>query len=238
MSELIFDYQKRLDRTEQKKQLLLAWLVDFTWTTPEIAGQLMGLITRAGINKTLKQFQNAGLIKEAFLVLADNRKLRIIGITPNGLLWCDDNEMAIDKPSFDPGRVALSTIIHRLDVQRCRLKVNQLGIEWVAENNYPKKITYRPDAIINIHDKSIALELERTAKTKKRYQQIITQHLRQINQGAYSQVHYVSTVDGFAQRLERLFNSINKLSVRGQQVLFSDDLKQRFKFYDFDNWSI
>lgn len=237
-TELIFDYHERQKRIEQKKQALLSWLADFTWTTPELAGQVMGLSTRAGINKTLKRLQSEQLIKEAFITLADNRDLRVIGITPNGLLWSDESPTAIDKTCFDPNRVAQSTIIHRLDVQRCRIKLGNHGSKWISENSYSKDITYRPDAIFEGGGKTIALELERTAKTKKRYQQIVTQHLRQINNGSYQVVHYVSTVPGFAMRLERLFTSITKLPVRGQQVLFSDELRERFKFYEFNEWSI
>jgi hypothetical protein len=234
--ELIFDYAERQKRIEHKKQSLLTWLVDFTWTTPEIAGQVMGLSTRAGINKTLKRLRSEELIKESSITLADNRGLRVIGITPNGLLWCDNHPNAAGKTSFDPKRVAQSTIIHRLDVQRCRIKIGASGTKWIAENNYPESIVYRPDAILRVGDSSVALELERTAKTRKRYQNIITQHLRQIHNGSYQYVHYVSTVPGFARRLERLFSSITKLPVRGQQVLFSDDLRGRFKFYDFNEW--
>ena len=237
-NELIFDYSERQKRIEQKKQSLLSWLADFTWTTPELAGQIMGLTTRAGINKTLKRLQTEHLIKEAFITLADNRNLRVIGITPNGLLWADNNPTAIDKISFDPNRVAQSTIIHRLDVQRCRIKLGNHGTKWLSENSYPKHITYRPDAIIEASGRTIALELERTAKTKKRYQQVVTQHLRQINNDSYEYVHYVSTVPGFAMRLERLFNSITKLPVKGQQVLFNDELRKHFKFYDFNEWRL
>jgi len=237
-TELIFNYSDRQKRIEEKKQALLSWLADFTWTTPELAGQVMGLTTRAGINKTLKRLQAEHLIKEAFITLADNRDLRVIGITPNGLLWCDNHPTAIDKTSFDPNRIAQSTIIHRLDVQRCRIKLGNHGTKWISENSYPKNIAYRPDAIFEAGGRVIALELERTAKTKKRYQQIITQHLRQINNGSYQVVHYVSTVQGFATRLERLFSSITKLPVKGQVVFFSNELRARFKFYEYNDWHL
>lgn len=236
---LIHDSKQRAMRIELKKQRLLSWLVDFTWTTPAIAGEVMGISSRGAINKTLKQFESLDLIKSAHLELAYVRHLRIIGITPNGLLWCDGHENPLEKSIFEASRVAHSTANHRLDVQQCRLKVKEVeGLQWIAENNYPRSLLYRPDAIINTPNKNIALELERTAKTRKRYQQIIVQHLKQINQGAYEQVHYVSTIDGFAERLERLFFSITKVPVKGQQVMFSDELKQRFKFYNLNNWSI
>lgn len=239
MNGLIHDAKLRSQRTELKKQKLLSWLVDFTWTTPAIAGEVMQLSSRSAINKTLSQFEELDLIRSGALDFTYTRNLRIIGITPNGLLWCDDMENTIEKATFEISRVAISTANHRLDVQKCRLKLkDKTDLEWIAENNYPKALSYRPDAIITTQKKSIALELERTAKTRKRYQQIIVQHLRQINQGAYEEVHYVSTLDGFAKRLERLFFSITKVPVKGQQVMFSDELKQRFKFYQLKDWSI
>jgi len=236
---LISDPSLRAARNEEKKQLLLEWLVDFTWTTPAIAGQVMGVASRGAINKSLTHLEQKGLIRSAKLQLMTGRTQRIVGVTPDGLLWCEKNDAAFDKPTFDPARVALSTAQHRLDVQSCRLKVRDADdFSWIAENNYPKELTYRPDAIIKTANTTIALELERTAKTRKRYQQLVVQHLRQIKQGLYDEVHYVSTLNGFAERLERLFFSIKKVPVKGQQVLFSDDLKQRFKFSNIDDWSI
>lgn len=236
---LIHNSAQRAERIELKKQQLLSWLVDFTWTTPAIAGEVMGLSSRGSINKSLRQFEELDLIKSASLELVYARDLRIIGITSNGLLWCDGRDDALEKATFEISRVALSTANHRLDVQKCRLKVKEVEeLQWVAENNYPKSLQYRPDAIITTPTNSIALELERTAKTRKRYQQIIVQHLKQINQGAYEQVHYVSTIEGFAERLERLFFSIKYVPVKGQQVVFSDELKQRFNFFNLNDWSI
>lgn len=236
---LISDPVLRQQRIVQKRQLLLSWLVDFTWTTPAIAGKVMGLSTRAGINKTLNQFESVGLIKSSSLQLGNSKNFRVVGITPNGLLWCDSESNAFTKPCFDAGRVALSTINHRLDIQRCRLKAsNHNKLTWLAENNMPKDLSYRPDAIIQSESRIVALELERTAKTRKRYQQIIVQHLRQIKQGHYSQVHYVSTIDGFSERLQRLFFSISTVNFKGQHVFFTDDLKNRFEFYDFKYWEL
>ena len=152
----------------------------------------MGSSSRGAINKTLSQYEELCLIKSGVLELVYARDLRIIGVTSNGLLWCDSVENVLEKATFEISRVALSTANHRLDVQRCRLKLKDIkGLEWIAENNYPKELTYRPDAIIKTPKFVVSLELERTAKTRKRYQQIIVQHLRQINLGAYEKVHYV-----------------------------------------------
>ncbi len=236
---LISDPALRQQRIEEKRQQLLSWLVDFTWTTPAIAGEVMGLKTRAGINKTLKQFESMDLIKSKSLQLGNSKNFRIVGITPNGLLWCDGKNNNFKNPCFDVERVALSTINHRLDIQRCRLKVLRHNeLIWLAENNLPTDLDYRPDAIIHFEDRIVALELERTAKTRKRYQQIIVQHLRQIKQGHYDQVHYVSTINGFAIRLSKLFLSIPTLTVKGQQILFNEDLKNRFEFYNFNEWKL
>ena len=123
---LIHDPQERQKRIELKKQRLLDWLVDFTWTTPSIAGEVMGIYSRGSINKTISMYENLGLIKTSYLELVHTRKMRIIGITPNGLLWCDSRDDAYSKQTFDISKVALSTANHRLDVQRCRLKIQSL----------------------------------------------------------------------------------------------------------------
>ena len=237
---LISDPVIRQQRIELKKQRLLSWLVDFTWTTPSIAGQVMGLQARSAIHKTLNMFEQQGLIRHSQIPFLMGRDITVFGITIDGLLWCDNEDDQFNsKPVFDPARVSISTFQHRLDVQRCRLKITEMNVtKWLAENNLPKSLSYRPDAIIHNTDLNVALELERSAKTRKRYQQIIVQHLRQIKQGHYTQVHYVSTIDGFAERLQRLFHSISMVSVKGQQVLFTDDLKSHFKFFNFNDWEL
>ncbi len=240
MSALLHDPAERQVRIEQKKQQLLRWLVDFTWTNSAIAGEVMKLKSRSAIHKTLGQFEKRGLIRSNPISFTVGRDVMIYGITPEGLLWVDQEEdWHYSKPVFDPAKVSLSTFQHRLDVQRCRLQVRKTnGFSWVAENNLPRVIQYHPDAIVSSASLIVALELERTAKTRKRYQQIIVQHLRQISQGHYAQVHYVSTIDGFAERLQRLLFSIPQISVKGQKVLFTDELKAHFKFYSLPNWKL
>ena len=213
-------------------------LLDFTWTTPALAGKVMGL--RSAIHKTLNSFEQQGLIKQSQIQFLTGRDITIFGITTDGLLWCDNkNNHSYLKPVFDPARVSVSTFQHRLDVQHCRLKVEvRKNVSWFAENNLPKSLSYRPDAIIQAPGNTIALELERSAKTRKRYQQIIVQHPRQIKQGHYSQVHYVSTISGFAERLQGLFDSIAMITTKGQQVLFTNELRSHFKFFYFDDWEI
>ena len=97
---LIHDAKYRTQRIELKKQKLLAWLVDFTWTTPAIAGEVMGLSSRGAINKTLSQYEELSLIKSGVLELVYARDLRIIGVTSNGLLWCDSVENVLEKATF------------------------------------------------------------------------------------------------------------------------------------------
>ena len=178
-----------------KKQSLLSWLVDFTWTTPAIAGEVMGLSSRSSINKSLRQFEQLGLIKSD----------------------------ALEKATFEISRVAQSTTNHRLDVQRCRLKLKDIkGLEWISENNYPKELSYRPDAIIKTSKFVVALELERTAKTRKRYQLIIVQHLRQINLGAYEKMNDNYNTSIYRHEDELITLSINKPSSNGGAFLAFD----------------
>ena len=237
---LLHDPAERQRRIDQKRQLILSWLVDFTWTTPRIAGEVMGLHSRSATNKTLLQLEQQSLIRSATIQFLQGRDVTVYGITPQGLLWADsEDDSHFGKPNFDPGKVSISTFQHRLDVQLCRLHIrNTQGFAWVAENNLPKDITYRPDAIVKSETRAIALELERTAKTRKRYQQIIVQHLNQISRGYYEQVHYISTIDGFVVRLQKLFYSIQHLSFKGQKIHFSEDLKKHFEFSSLEEWKL
>jgi len=239
-SELLHSPSERKLKIEQKQQALLSWLVDFTWTTSLIAGEVMGLRSRSAVHKTLQQLKRRSLIRSTGIQFLEGRDVIIYGITQEGLFWVNSEDgRHFRKPTFDPAKVAISTFQHRLDVQRCKLKIKDApNLIWTAENNLPKEVSYRPDAIVQSNTSTIALELERTAKTRKRYQQIIVSHLRQINQGHYEQVHYVSTINGFAERLQKLFDSIPKIRTKGQSISFNDELKNHFKFYSLTNWTI
>ena len=81
----------------------------------------------------------------------------------------------------------------------------------------------------------MAIEIERTIKTRKRYQAIIREHLTQIRQGGWQVVFYL-TPDGMAARLKKVFDSIDHVVFDGQRVAIEDAHRKRFRFLDLSAW--
>jgi len=223
---------ERNERREQKHSTILQWLRDETWTTVEIISNLLEM-TRQGSWKTLKQMEVAGFLRESKIKVVGKSFISLWGITPHGLAYAWSlNEIPEDRPVFEPSRIALSMIEHNLDLQRARLyKSRQNWTNWVRGERLGFKVKNRPDAIAQDNNGEIvAIEIERTVKTKKRYRQIMSSHLQQINKGTWNRVEYICLDDLMAKRLERIFNTIDYVLVNRQKVKINDRHYEKFTF--------
>ena len=130
-------------------------------------------------------------------------------------------------------------IQHHLDLQQARYQAEALGWKnWLPGNQLPKGIAKRPDAIAkdSLQLDTIAIELERTIKTKKRYEVIFSTYLQAIKRGDYASVHYVCPDPEFAKRLKRMFQLINSVPVSGQRVKILDKHRAKFPVFSLKNW--
>ncbi len=231
---LINDYQTRQQRSQEKQQRLLFFLRDETWSSVSIIAQWLGLSLSATY-KTLHQLEKKKLIKPFYVV---DLKLNIWGITPDGLLhsWSEDEPMQ-KRQYFQPSKIKPVMINHHLDLQQARLNAEHLGIvQWQLGTQLPKNVGKRPDAIATFNHHRIAVELERTVKTKKRYEVVFAEYLLAIKQGKYTTVHYVCPSNDFASRLSRLFDLIITIPVAGERVKINNKHRSKFEVYSIDKW--
>ncbi len=232
---LISDYQARQQRIEDKRRKLLRFLRYETWSSAEVLQQMLGLSSN-GIYKTLSAFERDKLISSHYVV---ELKHRIWGITPTGLFYAwDENEIMEDRPTFQPSKVKAVMIRHHLDLQLARLKAEAAGWQqWRLEGDLPKGISKRPDAVvINPQGECIAIELERTVKTRKRYEVIFSDYLQAIKQGEYREVNYICPDPDFANRLQRLFQQIDSVPILNQRVAINDKHRSRLPVYSLEQW--
>lgn len=130
------------------------------------------------------------------------------------------------------------TIQHYLDTQRARLAAEHAGwTAWIPGNRLAKNIKKRPDAVAT-HPSGhrVAIEIERSIKTIKRYEAIFAAYLQMIKAGDYAMVHYVCPDATFAPRLSRLFQLIQAVPVVGERVPITDKHRARFPVYALQNW--
>lgn len=232
---LIESYQERAQRREEKTQAILAFLRDETWSTGAILAKLLGF-SRTGIYKTLAYLEKSDLIKShPYPEL--NQKL--YGITPKGLMfsWADD-EAFQNRPYFEPSKVKPIMVQHYLDTQKARLHALEAGwSNWLPGHLLQKGLEKRPDAVTTSRQGSrIAVEIERTVKTKKRYEVIWATYLQAIKRNEFDYVHYVCPDANFAQRLGRMFSTIDSVPIAGQRVSIGDKHQARFPTFSLAQW--
>ena len=232
---LINSFQERCVRTQNKREVILHFLRDETWSNLKNLDDVIGISEPAAF-KTLQQ-----LVRDGFLLRYKVTSLRLSlwGITPQGLAFAwSDNEAMQPRPYFEPSKLSIVTIHHYLDTQRARLNAERAGwTNWMPGNRLPKDIKKRPDAIaINAEGQTIAIELERTIKTLKRYEAIFAIYLQMMKRDEYAKVHYVCPDASFAPRLIRMFNLIMGVPVAGERVPITEKHRARFPVYALDNW--
>jgi hypothetical protein len=145
-----------------------------------------------------------------------------------------------DRRGFELSKLKHSKLLHKFLCQQVHLQAiskNQKFISgrWLTDEWFGGKNTKRPDAIvITQNNQKIAIEAERTIKSKYRYQQIIVQYLKMIKANQITKVRYVMPNDDKAKMIEKTMKSIKSVTVlsNGQKRQFNltDDI---WRWYEF-----
>lgn len=219
------NHADRMKRADDKKIRLLSFLADHeVYTSCEIAAQVMGVSRRRATDMLARLERNQFLRSEVHMVVS--RQLRLYGITPHGLAAADADP---DAPFFELGRTNSSWIQHKLNCQALRFVAERAGCEWMPERKIHhhakvfggwKKI---PDGFYSTPaGLSIAVEVERFAKTPKRYREIIISYM----QMDVTEIHYVSP-PGVSPLIKSSFSKCRNLP---------EGWEKKFKFFDFGQW--
>jgi len=230
-------YAEKMARAKTKKEIILKFLASGeVFSTVNVLATLLQM-SRAVVLTCLKSMINDGSIKsESHRVDAHN--LLIYGITSHGLALADQ----LDNPYFELGRTNSNFISHRIDGQIMRLKAENMGFtDWTPErvlrlksgNNTLKKI---PDALCTAPGgERCAIEIERSVKMWKRYQEIIPLYLADITSGKLAFVYYVSP-DELVKRVEKTFRKVTLVKFVGESVKLEEKHFSRFKFVSFSDF--
>jgi hypothetical protein len=228
----------RLARRDDKRRKLLAWLRSEIWTTPRIAADVMGLDLVSSAGRPLAAMARDGLVAVDEVTHPNNTKLQLVGITLDGQAHIAG---LLDKPfiarAYERGRVGLLTMSHRSDLQALRLACARAGWrEWRYPDRVPaaaktSKDTHRPDAIaLHPSGMRIAIEVERTIKTAKRYRFIAGRHLDAMARDDYQRVVYAAPDAARATALQTIWQSLGHVVVAGRDVTVTDDLFVDWRF--------
>ena len=242
MSNLIASRVEQREIRAAKEHTILSFLLDEGYSTSKILALVLNM-TPNGMQRILRAMEVKQLIKahQAALPLSE-RKFLIWGLTPTGAsLVIPKNELL---RFFEVGRVKPVTMEHSLALQRVKAIALRSGwLGWESSSRLLRKANLSrsqwcnvPDAVaLSPHGRKVAIELERTIKTPKRYVQILANYAEMLNSGLVSEVFYICP-DALVKRLERQFNQIEKIIVQKRVVTVHESLLKRFHFISYTAW--
>lgn len=193
---------------------LLRFLLEENYTSLENIGLMLNVPKQTALRLTKHLCEKQYLNKlEIDIGLA--RPISLFQPTNTGIMFAlHDGE---ELPELrDASRINPATIYHDLKLQQIRFKLEAQGYHsfmsaWHISRQLKKrndKVPKIPDyTCINSAGDKVAVEYERTIKSKKRYQEVIEQYMDIKKRGIIKQVIYF-TDEGFADKLQQLFQDI------------------------------
>lgn len=239
---LIHNVAERKEAAKRRMQALLYFLKEETFsdlrTLKKVAGY-KGKHNHAMYNLLNKAVAMGLLIKHEYPVLTGKKSLW--GITMQGLAMVVSANDKVFPAYFEPGKLKNWTLEHRLLNQRVRIALEQKGgKDWLNGDRgefmarYPG-VQHRPDGIITLSSGAIvAVETERTMKTRARYISIINSHLAASDAGRWHYAMYVMPDGKTKESLVRLFDTIRTVMRNNVPVPFDAKNREMFLFRTLD----
>lgn len=237
---LMTNHQERKGRNQEKIRLLLDFLKEETYSDFATLKQLFGYQGHAkALYRLLDKVEGMGLIQK-HVYSSRVGSLALWGITQDGIAVVINPDDRVFPSRFEPSKLKGWNLDHHLDNQLVHLTLEQKGAtDWINgdRNTFLNqfKVKHRPDGLITLpNGRQIAIETERSLKTKARYQQIIQSHLAARTAESWFYVFYVLPDEQKKRALKLMFDTISHVMVNSQHVMLEAKHRRVFRFYTMD----
>ena len=235
---LIKDKAQQSLRISQKRELILSWLKLEGYSSCEILSQVVGMKGQ-GAHNTLKAMERDGLLRSQELPTGSKTQV-IYGLTPHAAALASDFTNNVLINYFEPGRVSAWTLQHSLSIQKLRLQLESEGwTDWKSDRQCRREGQQNqwlkvPDALaISPDGLQVAIEVERSYKSLKRYPDIMSGYLQMLKLEQVQTVNYYCFGQCTSAKMQQIFQSIKQIKINGQQVALEQRHYQQFNFFDF-----
>lgn len=232
---LISSFTERQRRSQDKRREVMDFMLSETWTGFAAMQRLLGLSESATL-RTLCALERDGLLRRHHL---KELRLNLWGITPQGaVMTAYERPVSTSWHAFEPSRVKPLAVAHRLATHEARLRARDAGwLSWTPGHLLPVTQGIQPDAlVVDGAARKIAVEVERTVKSRKRYEAIFAAYLRLVKEGQVDLVHYVCPAAELAPRLARMFSEIRAVPVLNERVVLNERHRARFNVFPMSTW--
>ncbi len=199
---------------ESRKRKVLRFLLEENYSSLENLAILTNTPKQTMLRLT-KHLCEINYLTKVDVNIGLSRPISVFQPTNTGIMFAMlENEEIPELREIS--KVNAATIYHDLKLQQIRFKLEAQGYHsfqssWQLTKILRKrqeKVPKIPDyTCMNPQGDKIAIEYERTIKTKKRYQEIIGQYMDIKERGIIKQVIYY-TDSGFADKLKQLFQNV------------------------------
>lgn len=235
---LMQDKTQQVLRIAEKRQLILGWLKVEGHSSAEILSQVIGMKGQ-NAHRTLKRMVFDNLLRCEDLPTGSKVQV-IYGLTPHAAALACNFVNNVIVNYFEPGRVSAWTLQHNLSIQKLRLQLQaEDWTNWKSDRQCKRegqknKWLKVPDAIAtNLAGHVVAIEVERSYKSLKRYPEILANYLQMMKQERVSAVHYYCTGQCTAEKMQDIFHSIKQIKIQGQLIALQPHHYQQFHFLSF-----
>lgn len=242
MSNLISSKEERDKVRAVKETKILSFLLEERFSTVLVLALLLDM-TPNGVQRKLRKMETKELIKVHTVDFELSPwNLKIWGLTPTGALLATAEDENVKF--FEVRRVKPVTVAHSLALQRVKvIALSQGWYNWESSYTMLQRANLSRSTWIQIPDafaisplgRKIAIELEKTIKTPKRYIEILANYAEMLSSEVVAEVIYVCP-DHLVKRLERLFHKIEKIIFKGKVILVHESLLKRFYFVSYKEW--
>lgn len=232
----IRSYSERMAKKQDNETEILRFLKDEIFSTAEILSKVLNYTAASTVYSTLNRMCVNGLLSTEKVDIGGYRPFKLYGITQHGtVMVMEDHDDPFKLKAFEPSKITLSTLEHRLDIQKIRLLSRNLGYQWKSTSNLKlEKGQKYPDGLMRRDGMIWAVEIERVAKSPKRYREITEIYLNQITQNSWSGIVYLFPNEQLRDRVKRIFHAVDSATVAGQLQRLTPEIIDRyftFKIY-------